>query len=1127
MGLQFVFGGSGAGKSTLVYEKLIRQSMEHPRDKYFVMVPDQFTMYTQKELCLMHPRGGIMNIDVLSFSRLIHRISEEVGRKERAVLDDTGKNLVLRRVAMEKENELVLLKEKVKKPGYIHEVKSVISEFYQYDIHAEDIAEMAEQAEGKGALAYKMKELGILYGGFADYIKNKFITTEESLDELCGMIPQSGLLAGSVIVFDGFTGFTPVQNRVLLKLMQVAKDVVITLCADNIGNIENVPAEQELFALSEKTYRRLTALAKENDIPVHKPVFVDGKPVRRYTGNAAMAFLEANLFRYGQETFEGEQQAISVWEADGLVAELQRLCLEINRLVREEGLYYRDIAVVTGDLERYAHLFRTEFVRYGIPYFLDQNRGVTHHPLTEYLKSALGMWKERFSYESVFRFLRSGMSSLTMDETDRLENYVRACGIRGLKAYTEPFTYGGQAEEMNGLREKLLEELSPLFGEFVCAKDYAAAVYELCHKNHLQEKCNAYAEQFDMQGDASKAKEYEKIYPACMDLLNQIYELIGEDRMDMSEFLEIFEAGLSEIRIGTIPQNVDQVVVGDIERTRLKKIRVLFFVGVNDGVIPGTGGGGGLLSDMERQFFLDRGRELAPSVRQKIFEQRLYLYQTMTKPTERLYLSYSKVNGEGKAILPSYLIRTIQGMYPSLKTEKVTGRKTADLSEISSKEDGLDDYAGLLRVYLNHETASEEEENVKKLLTMLVEAYGEDEVAGKIREAALTTYENVPLSDMAAELLYKERNKGSVSRLEQFAACAYAHFLRYGLELKEQEEYDFDAMDFGIVYHHVLECLSRELSKQRVTFAEAEEGLVRELIDRAFDEYAEEYGGYILHSSSRNEHRIGQMKKVLMQSVTAMQYQLSKGAFVPSWFEKNFRMQGDFLIVGKIDRIDICRENGKVYVKVVDYKSGNKKLSLEEVYYGLSLQLPAYMNAALEMLRETEPESEIVPASMLYSRLQNPYVDETVKDVEAELRSLMRPEGLSADADEILTLLDEESDGKSDVVRIARNKDGSLSKSSQAISEEAFATVLSYTQHKMNELMKEMRGGEIGAEPAHIEKDKNSSCTYCSYRGICGMDMRIPGYAVKELPKMEEEDIEEEMRNEIYAETAGSNNNEK
>lgn len=1123
MGLQFVFGGSGAGKSTTVYKKVIHQATEHPEKKYFIMVPDQFTMYTQKQLCMMHPNGGIMNIEVLSFSRLIYRIAEEVGRKERVILDDTGKNLILRRVAIEKESDLVVLKDKVKRPGYIHEVKSVISEFYQYDIDLADVDDMIKQSENRGVLAYKLADLKELYKGFSEYIKDKFITTEESLDELCAMIPRSDLLKDSVIVFDGFTGFTPVQNRVLSGLMKVAEEMIVTLCADDETDIITDKGQQHLFHLTRKTYLTLVKMAEDHRIGLRDSFYLKGSPVHRYRENPPMAFLESELFRYNRNVFDREQHAISIWEADNLVSEVQRMCLEMKRIVREEGLCYRDIAVVTGSLDRYANLLQTEFVRYQIPFFMDRNRSVAHHPLTEYLKSALGMVKDRFSYESVFRFLRSGLSSLTTDEIDRLEVYVRACGIRGKKAYTEPFTYSDKAQEMNVIREKFAAEIEPLLVKCTNAGEFAKALYELCRQSELQKKCNVYAEKFESDGDASKAKEYEKIYPACMDLLNSIHELIGEDKMDIAEFLSIFEAGISEIRIGTIPQNVDQVVVGDMERTRLKDIRVLFFIGVNDGVIPGNGGNGGLLSDMERQFLMEQGREMAPTPRQKLFEQRLYLYQNMTKPSDKLYMSYSCVDGSGKAILPAYLIRVILGLFPQLVIEKVTRQNMETLESIATAEDGLDDFADTLRAYLNRENGALEEEQ-RKALKILCNAYKENESAGRIQEAALTAYENIPLSETAAELLYRDRNKGSVSRLEQFAGCAYAQFLRYGLELKEQEEYDFNAMDFGIIYHHVLEMIFKELSKQQLTLVDADKELLKGIIADVLDAYAKEYGAWILHSNARNEYRICQMKEVLLRSVMEMKYQLSKGKFQPAYFERAFRLKGEFPLVGKIDRIDLCREDDKVYVKVVDYKSGNRKFKPEELYYGLSLQLPAYMNAALELVGQKEPGKKAVPASMLYSRLKNPYVDDSKKDIEHEIHMEMRPQGVTEESDKVIDLMDTGLTGGSDVLRVKKKKDGGLDAHSQTVTSEMFRTMLDFTEKKIQDLMQEMSAGEIGVNPVHLEGEQNDSCTYCVYKGVCRMDSRIPGYQLKELPKMSEEKIEEEMKNEVHKTTGESHN---
>lgn len=508
MGLQFVFGGSGSGKSTLVFQKVIEQSQQDMAKHFFLMVPDQFTMYTQKEICEMHPRGGIMNIDVLSFSRLIHRIADEVGQKERVMLDDTGKNLVLRKVAADVEEELVLFQKKLKRPGYIHEVKSMLSEFYQYDISPDELEDMADAAKGRGLLPYKLRDLKLLYEGFQKYIQEKYIVTEEALDELCHMIPQSHILRNAVLVFDGFTGFTPIQNRVILELMHVAQEVIITLDADSGADLHRT--KQHLFGLSAGTYHKLSGLARKEDITVRQNIYLTKKPVNRYLHNPELAFLEAHLFRYDKAFYPKETQMIRIEEAETLVSEVQQMCIHIKRLVRKQGYCYRDIAVVTGDLSGYASIVEKEFLRYKIPLFLDQNRSVLHQPAVEYVKGALQLVRDNFSYESVFRFLRTGMTALTMDEIDRLDLYVMKMGIHGRKQYGQLFARGEEAGEMNALREKLMEEIAPLLVRCKTAKEYTMQVYSLCEKNSLRKSAGSWRKSLQRREILSKQRNLKR-----------------------------------------------------------------------------------------------------------------------------------------------------------------------------------------------------------------------------------------------------------------------------------------------------------------------------------------------------------------------------------------------------------------------------------------------------------------------------------------------------------------------------------------------------------------------------------------------------------------------------------------
>ena len=632
MSLQFITGASGAGKSTYIYRQIIARSEKEPEGRFFILVPDQFTMQTQKDLVSLHDRKGIMNIDVLSFGRLTHRIFEEMGGNRLPMLDDTGKSLIIRRVAAGKKEKLPVLGGRLGQTGYIHEVKSAISEFMQYGISTQDMDKLIASAEKRGALAMKLRDLKTLYRGFQDYIRDHFITTEETLDVLRRSLVKSKILPDSVVVFDGFTGFTPIQNRLIQELMRVCEETIVTVTIGEEEDPYQMDGEQKLFHLSKKTVADLVKLAAEAEVTRGEDVFVKGGP-NRFAEAPALCYLEQNLFRYQYEPYTEKQHEIHMFEALSPREEVHQTALYIRKLIREEGLTYRDIAVVIGDLEGYASYVETEFGQLEIPCFLDRTRGIVLNPMIEYIKSALQLYIRDFSYDTVFHFLRSGMADISREEIDELENYVIRTGARGYRTYSRLFTrkteemQQGSGQEDTERAEETLERLNRIRQQFADtveilhmaprakAGEYVDHLYDFLEQNQVQQKLLNYQQQFEQEGDLAKAREYAQIYRLVMDLLDQIYELLGEEEISLQEFADILEAGFGEITVGTIPQNVDRIVVGDMERTRLKQVKVLFFLGVNDGNIPKNASKGGIISDMDREFLIESGTEMAPSPR--------------------------------------------------------------------------------------------------------------------------------------------------------------------------------------------------------------------------------------------------------------------------------------------------------------------------------------------------------------------------------------------------------------------------------------------------------------------------------------------------------------------------------
>ena len=1097
MSFEIIAGPSGSGKSTYAYNELIRRSLQHPQQQFILIVPDQFSMSSTREICRLHPAGGIMNIDILSFSRLTHRILDEVGSPERTVLDDTGKNLILRRVALMQKEQLTFLKGKLRRPGYIHEVKSQISEFYQYDIAPADLENMIESSRGRGYLSGKLRDLKVLYEAFQQYIREKYITTEEALLELARLIPKSRLLAGSCVLFDHFTGFTPIQLRVVGELMRVCERIDMTLC------IDREPGQADrLFDLTKNTCHRMLALAEETGCEVLPTVYMNDPVHRRYAACPALDFLERRMLRSGKAVYGKPQDAIGIYEASSRRNEVRRCCRRIQSLIRQ-GYEYRQIAIETGDLESYGDLLREELGRYGIPFYMDQPRSVLRNQMVTSLRCILRLLTEDFSADSVMGYLRSGMTDFTQDQTDRFDLYLRAMGIRGRSRFLKPFEKGKGAEEAEKLRGELMESLQPLLQPMATARQYTKMLYELCVRLRMQEKCMAQVRYFTEKGELPLAKEYEKIYKSIMDLFDRIYDLIGEDELDAAGYLAIFEAGVSEIRIGTIPQSVDQVMVGDMQRTRLEPVKTLFFLGVNEGIIPKRSSNQGLLSDMEREFLLSSGITLAPGPREKLYEQRLYLYQNMTKPSEHLYLSYSLLDSSGRSLLPSYLIRHILLLYPGMEVVSERTEEQHWEEKLESPQDGLDELALMLREYASDETGEARLQQLDQRIRALTAAYRGEKGAAFLIQSAFTVYEPRPLSAGAIEAIYDP--KGTISRLEQMASCPFAHFLRYGLGLKEKEEYSFEQTDLGSVYHSVLELFFKQLKEEEIQLAALEDDRIRERLHEILTAVAEDYGNEILFSSGRNIYRRKQMEEVLLRSLKTMKYQLSKSRFVPSYFERRFEQSGGHPIRGIIDRVDVASSDGRYYVKVVDYKTGNNKLDGNQLYYGVSLQLPIYLARAVDLVKELHPEAEVIPAGMFYYKVQNPVITGKHEDIEKELVREMRPQGVFLEEEEVLKLLDQElsEKGKSDVI-VADLKGGRLSSYSQSATREQMQAYLEYAADKADELMQRIRDGEIAVAPFQTGKGEHrfDSCRYCPYGGICGFDERIPGYEKQECPIM-------------------------
>lgn len=1148
MSLQFIIGGSGSGKTRRLYEELIDQAVREPEGRFFAIVPEQFTMQTQKDIVTLHPCHGVMNIDIVSFERLAYRIFEELAVENLAVLDDMGKAMVLRKVAAGKKKELKLFGGHLDKIGFIGELKSMMSEFFQYGVTAEVLEGLLSAAEKEGLsamLRQKLNDMALLHRAFKEYTdERKCIVKEEILEILCRVLPNSELIQHSVVTLDGYTGFTPVQYRLLELLLIYCRRVVVTITMDPEENPYREAGPQHLFHMSSHTVCKLTKLAEQTGAGREEDILLKEIPAWRFRRSPELQFIEKELFRYHGnkyvESAEASQNGklpsktgLVLFKADTPLKEVEMAAGEIERLIKQEGYRYRDIAVVTGALDGYSREIVRRFEANLIPAFIDYKKNIMENPMVELLRAVLEVLQKNFSYESMFRYLKTGLVTEEQEMVSRLENYVLALGIRSFRRWDTVWdaVYRGaeliNLEELNEFRERILSPLRPLrevFGDRKSTvREKTKALVCFMEALHIEEKLLHYEKEFQEAGEVSLQKEYGQVYGLVIEQFDRLTALLGEEAMGKKEYSDILDAGFGEIKVGLIPAVVDRVVVGDITRTRLSHIKILFFVGVNDGIVPAVPGRGGILTEAERKNLKSRSIELAPTVREEGFLQRMYLYMVMTKPSDRLYLSYAAASSDGKGLRPSGLISQVLKMFPGKHVLRADEGQMAAWSLPVGKRrviEGLRDYG-----------KNKEDSHFMELLRFFSCSGAYRKEMETLVEASFYSYEGRGIGRTAAREIYSQILHGSVTRMEQYASCAYAHFLAYGLELSERPLYELAAADIGNLFHSSIDLYFKRMKEENRSFRDIEDEDRKKLVAECVGEVTGEYGNTIMSSSARNRYLEQKVRRITDRTVWALTQQLKKGDFEPSGFEVTFSPADNLKAMkipisreeaihlrGRIDRVDLCEDGDRIYLKIIDYKTGKTKFDILEAYYGIQLQLVVYMDAALEKEQRKHTDKKVVPAGIFYYNIADPMVERTKGMGEDETKQAilkeLRMNGLVNASPEAVAHLDNRLDfsssgGEESYVIPVSVKNQEVVKKAAVAGEKRFAALGSFVNRKLKKMGQEILEGRIQASP--FKSGNKTACDFCPYHSVCGFDLKTEGYGYRRFDKLRPEEIWQEI----------------
>ena len=1140
MGIRFVFGRAGAGKSYYCLNQIKKKLNNDKNNKLIMLVPDQYTFQTEKKLLEYVGERSLLRAEVLSFKRMATRVFDKCGGRAINVIEDSGKNMLIYKLLKDKGEELQYFNRISKQQGFVGIVSKSITEFKKYNISEEILKEKELQIEDKD-LKEKVSDLASIYETFNESLHKGYIDSEDILSILAEKLKECDLYNDAEIWVDEFTTFTPQQLEVLKVLAKQCKNLNITLCSD--GEIQFTEGETDIFDVIKNTENRILKMMQENNISYKEPVNLNKENIYRFKESKELGHIEKYFFNFPFKIYKGNCKDIRLYKANNNYSEIEWVAQDILRLVRDKGYRYKDIAVVCREIDSYDKITSVIFNEYNIPYFLDKKREILSNPLVVLIISALEILVTNWSYESVFKYVKSGLITLETNFIDKLENYILANGIKGYK-WTRDLLISQDEEltqeeiEIFEYMEEIRRPIINLYNKIkvdVTVRKYCTALYEFLLEINAFETMDKWLDNFNDKGMQDKIKEYTQVPSIVMDMLDQAVEVLGDEVVDLKTFSKILISGFEEKEIGVIPMALDQVNIGDIARIKGRDVKALYIVGANDGVLPSANKDEGILSDEDRIELKSMGIELASDTRSRVFEEQFMVYTALTIPSNYLMITYPMADFEGKSLRPSIVIPRLKKILPRLKEE----------SEIFNSNLFYDKYHNITAPVPTFneliEALRREYEN-EEIEPYWVETFKWFEESEEFKDRTKIIFNGLNYTNLVEKIprekikrLYSNDNGRlmfSVSRIEKYAQCPFSYYVQYGLKAKDRKVYEFTAPDLGSFMHDILDQFTNKIRKENILWGDLTKEKCAEIVNELVNSKLKNETNSILNSNKKYQYFSERFKKTITKSVTVISEQMRKGEF--DIFKSEFDF-GDFkdsdpiklelpskeivYLKGRVDRIDKVDLNGETYIRIVDYKSGSKSFDLNELYYGLQIQLLVYLDAILKN-SEQILKTQCMPGGILYFKIDNPIIKSkkalTEEEIQVEVLKKLKMDGLLLKNVELVKSMDRDMETYSLIIPAAFKKDGDFTSTSSVVTESQFELLRKYVNDKMIEICEEMLSGEVKIEPC--KSSKVTYCDYCNYSSICQFDTSIKDNKYKIILKKKKDDLWDAMSNKVKVE---------
>lgn len=1145
MSIRFVYGRSGTGKSKFCIDE-IKNNIDKKLDlnKLILLVPEQYTFTTENKILHEIGEHAFFRTEVLSFKKMAHNIFEEYGGRVKEIIKESGRNMLIHRVINENIESLDYFNRMSREQGFNEIISEVISEFKKYNISIDSIRAIDEKINDN-ELYQKIKELMIIYEAFNLKMHENYIDGDDQLTLLNKKLLESSAYVDSEVWIDEFTSFTPQQLDIIKVLAKRCRRVNITFCIDNKSLNNNSEDITDVFNIIKSTENKILKIMKENNIAYDKPVNLNNAIPYRFKDNLELDHIEKYFFSYPFNEYDKTPERITLYKASNIYDEIERVSKSITSLVRENGYRYRDISVVCRNIDDYEKIISVIFKDYNIPYFLDKKIQLLSNPLIVLISSAFEILLKNWSYESVFKYLKSGLTGIDNSYIDRLENFILEYGVKGYKwtsreIVNEKWFIGNSeltddkvliAEIMEEIRYPLMTFHNKINGKHK-VKDICSAIYEFLVDIKVFDRINEWIKNFEELGLEDKVKEYSQVESIVIDILDQAVDVIGEERLEYSEFFRILSSGFANEEIGIIPVALDQVNIGDIARIKGRDVKVLYIVGINDGVLPASKKEEGLLSDRDRTTLGEVGINLSSTTRNKVFEEQYLLYIALTISSEYLMLSYPMADFEGKSLRPSIVISRIKKIFPNLIEESAI----YDLKILENKFGKIIAPIPTFNELIISMRKDFDKEYIDPYWSEVYEWFKNN---GEFRDKVKNIFKGLSYSNIGDKVsknklrkLYQndlEKLVFSVSKLEKYAECPFSYFVQYGLKAKNRKVYEFTPPDLGSFVHEMLDSFTNKVREDGILWSDLSNEKCKEIISNLIDKKLMDESNSILNSTKKFKYLAQRFKRVISKSVSVIASQIGKGEFevFKTEFDFGSYSSGEAMTLnlndnekvylqGRIDRIDKLDLDGETYIRIIDYKTGAKKFDLNELYYGLQMQLLVYLDALIKNSKYIL-DKQVKPGAILYFKIDDPIIkskkEMTDEEVEKEVLSALKMKGLVLKDARVVKAMDKDIEGYSLVIPASFKADGSFKATSDVVTEEEFRILREYVNRKMIEICEEMLSGDIKIQPT-----KNSNiahCEYCDFSSICQFDTEIKDNKYKIIINKSTNDIWNNIKKEI------------